>query len=83
MRVLQKIDGRARFDEQKNLSGLFDRGKFGDRLLHTIVENMKVIALQALDEIPLPVCDDYADVHPVDVYLNGLALGEGYFLRAR
>ena len=49
---------------------------------HTIVENMKVIALQALDEIPLPVCDDYADVHPVDVYLNGLALGEGYFLRA-
>src|SRR5208283_1537024 len=82
MRILQEIDSGTGFHKQKNLSGLFDRGKFGDRLLHAVVKGVKVFALQALDKIPLSVRDDYADIHPLHIHLNRLALGAGNFLCA-
>src|SRR5260370_22131249 len=81
MGVLQEIDGWGRVDEKKNLYRLFNRSKLGDRLLHAIVKDVKVLALEALDEISFSVRDDYADVRTVDVYLNGLALTDGNFLR--
>src|SRR5208282_1343528 len=80
MCILQEIDGWSRFHVQQNLGGLLDGGKFGDGLFRAIVENVKFLALQALDEFSMNVGDDDANIHPLDVDANGLRRRGSLFL---
>jgi len=70
MTALQKIDGRAGFDQKKNLRRLLDRGEAGEWLFDLVIECMEVFAAQALHEMTLRISDNHSDVDAVNADVN-------------
>ena len=67
---LQEIDGRAGFYEEQNLGGFIDAEKISEGLLGTVVEEQKVSALKAGEELAARVGDGNADVDALDAHTD-------------
>ena len=83
VRVLEEIDGRARFDEEQDLRGIIHGSEFGDGLLDPVIENVEVFPMQAFDEFAAHVGDDDADIDAFDGEADGWGRGEWRFLGAK
>ncbi len=70
MAALEEVDGRARFDEEQDLSGFVDVEEIRDGLLEAVVEQMEVFAVQAADELSARVGYDDSDVYAVHMDAN-------------
>jgi hypothetical protein len=79
--VLQEVDRRARFDNEKNLCGIIHGSEVRDGLLRAIIEDAEVFAMQAFNEFATGVGDDDADVDALDGEADGLRRGGRRILR--
>src|SRR5260370_22508184 len=72
MAAFEEIDGRARFDEKKDLRRLLDGGKAGERLLDPVIEYPEVFAAQTCEEVTAVIGDNHPNVHAVNADANRL-----------
>src|SRR5262249_49576732 len=66
----EKIHGRAAFDHENDLGGIVVGEEAGDGLFDAVIEDVKVVLFQALDEISVAIRGDDADAYAADFDAN-------------
>src|SRR5207249_2330749 len=66
----QKDHGRARFDEEQDLRGLYHGKKIRDGLVHTVIEDAEILAPQAVDKVSVSARYNHTHIDAVHGYLN-------------
>ncbi len=70
----KKKNRGSRFDQQQNLRRFLDRREAGDRLLDSIIKNVKIFASQPFHEVPAMIGDDHSNADAVNAHANRLVL---------
>src|SRR6202043_878596 len=74
MAALEKIHSRASFNEHQSLSRLFRIHKIGDRLFHSVIEDMKIVSLKAFGEFARRIGYQHANANPINANADGFRL---------
>ena len=74
MTALEKIYGRTSFNEDKSLCGLLHIQEIGDRLLHSVVEDVKIFSLKPFGEFARRISYQHSDVNAINADADGFRL---------